>query len=157
AAGELRLAAADVLEPLVRAEGAASALVRVLETRAALSDALPSKLAALAEAAEVANRDLRDPKRGIELAGRGPEPPMDGAEAGAGGGIGLGERLSAAPADAGRGAAALLRALGDRDTAHPVVASLARRTGEALVRSGDVAGALAVFRRALASEPSSSE
>src|SRR5262249_3591732 len=61
AAGDLRLAAADVLEPLVRAEGGAPSLVRVLETRAALADALPQRLAALAEAAEVASRDLRDP------------------------------------------------------------------------------------------------
>jgi tetratricopeptide (TPR) repeat protein len=154
-AGELRLAAADVLEPIARAEGSASALVRVLEARAALAEDARSRLAALAEATDLAHRSLRDARRAVELAARG-----------------LGEALAAslddvpmwvervevsAGGDAARRASALREALGDRAVDHAVIALLARRAGEALVASGEVADALAVYRRALAFEPSSPE
>jgi tetratricopeptide (TPR) repeat protein len=67
------------------------------------------------------------------------------------------ERMSAGTGDAARRAAALRDALGDRAVDGPELSFLARRAGEALVAAGDVAGALAVLRRALAFEPSSVE
>jgi golgin subfamily B member 1 len=157
AAGELRLGAADVLEPLVRAERVFPALVRVLETRAALADDVAVRLSAIAEAAELCSRELSDVRRAIELAGRGIEIVIDAAIDEVPSWIMLVERLSALPDHVSLGAEALQKALGARGTEHPMLGHLARRAGEALVRSGDVAGAISVFRRALASEPSSPE
>src|SRR5262249_41221872 len=71
AAGDLRLVAADVLEPIARAEGAAPVLVRILEARAALLDDPRRRLLALEEAADLCHQGLRDPKRAVELAARG--------------------------------------------------------------------------------------
>jgi tetratricopeptide (TPR) repeat protein len=155
AAGELRLAAADVLEPLARAESAWTVLLRVLEARAALLDRVEDRLAALHEAALVAHRDLRDAKRAIEIAGRGLELSIEGAEADVPAWIERVEQV--AGADAGRGAAVLRRVLGERAIVGPALSLLARRTGDALAASGDVAGALEVLRRALAADPSSHE
>jgi tetratricopeptide (TPR) repeat protein len=155
AAGELRLAAADVLEPLARAESAWTVLLRVLEARAALLDRVEDRLAALHEAALVAHRDLRDAKRAIDIAGRGLELAIEGAEADVPAWIERVEQV--AGADAGRGAAVLRRVLGERALVGPALSLLARRTGDALAASGDVAGALEVLRRALAADPSSHE
>ncbi len=59
ASGDLRLAAADVLEPIARKEGAAPVLLRVLETRASLSEDPRARLAALEEATERAAGPLK--------------------------------------------------------------------------------------------------
>ena len=155
-AGELRLAAADVLEPLARADGAVPTLVRVLEVRAALSEDPSGRLAALAEAAELSHQALRDPRRATDLAARGLAEALAAALDDVPAWIERVEGLSAG-GDAARRASALRDALGDRAVDHPALALLARRAGEALVASGDVVGALAVLRRALAFEPSSSE
>ncbi len=56
-------------------------LLRVLEARAALLDRVADRLAALHEAALVAHRDLRDPKRAADIAGRGLELAIESAEA----------------------------------------------------------------------------
>jgi tetratricopeptide (TPR) repeat protein len=156
-AGELRLAAADVLEPIARAEGSAPALVRVLEARAALEVDPRRRLAALQEAAELAHRSLRDARRAVDLAGRGLGEALAAALDEVPAWIDRIEELSAGAGDVTRRAAALRDALGERPIESPVLALLGRRAGEALVASGDVAGALAVFRRALAFEPSSPE
>ena len=155
AAGELRLAAADVLEPLARAESAWTVLLRVLEARAALLDRVEDRLEALHEAALVAHRDLRDSKRAIDIAGRGLELSIEGAEGDVPAWIERVEQV--AGADAGRGAAVLRRVLGERAIVGPGLSLLARRAGDALAASGDVAGALEVLRRALAADPSSHE
>ncbi|MEP7123997.1 MAG: tetratricopeptide repeat protein, partial [Byssovorax sp.] len=155
AAGELRLAAADVLEPLARVEGAWTVLLRVLEARAALLDRVDDRLAALHEAALVAHRDLKDSKRAIDIAGRGLELAVEGAAAEVPSWIERVEQV--AGADAARGAAVLRRVLGERPIVGPALMLLARRTGDALAASGDVAGALEVLRRALAADPSSHE
>ena len=155
AAGELRLAAADVLEPLARAEGAWTVLLRVLEARAALLSRGEDRLAALQEATLVAHRDLRDAKRAVELAGRGLELAIETAEADVPAWIERVEQVSGA--DAVRSAGVLRRVLGERAIVGPALSLLARRTGDALAASGDVAGALEVLRRALDAEPSSHE
>jgi golgin subfamily B member 1 len=155
ASSDQRLAAAAVLEPLARAEGAFGSLVRVLEARGALDEGTEARLAALAEASELSGRELRDPKRAIELAGRGLELAVDAEPSAVPAWIARVEELSSASGAAESGALALRRALGEREPSHPALGLLARRAGEALVRAGDVSGALEVFRRALAAEPSS--
>lgn len=157
ASSDQRLAAAAVLEPLARAEGAFSALVRVLDARSALAEDTGARLAALAEASAISGRELRDPKRAIELAGRGLELAVEAAPAEVPAWIARVEDLSSAAGAAESGALALRRALGEREPSHPALGLLARSAGEALVRAGDVSGALDVFRRALAAEPSSPE
>jgi tetratricopeptide (TPR) repeat protein len=156
AAGDLRLAAADVLEPIARAEGSTSTLVRVLEARAALLDDPARRLLALEEAAELCHQGLRDPKRAVELAARGLGEALAASLDAVPAWVDRVDRLSAG-GDAARRSAALRDALGDRAVDHPALALLARRAGEALVQSGDVTSALAVYRRALAFEPSSPE
>jgi tetratricopeptide (TPR) repeat protein len=155
AAGELRLAAADVLEPLARAESAWTVLLRVLEARAALLPSVEERLAVLHEAALVAHRDLRDAKRAVDLAGRGLELAIEASEGDVPAWIERVEQVSGA--DATRSAGVLRRVLGERAIVGPALSLLARRTGDALAASGDVAGALEVLRRALAAEPSSHE
>ncbi len=155
-AGELRLAAADVLEPIVRAEGAVPALVRVLETRAAIVDDPRRRLAALEEAADLCHQGLRDAKRAVDLCARGLVEALGAALDDVPAWVERIDRLSAG-GDAARRAAALRDALGGRAIDHPALALLARHAGEALVQSGDVTGALAIYRRALGFEPSSPE
>ena len=156
AAGDLRLAAADVLEPIARAEGSAPTLVRVLEARAALLDDPARRLLALEEAADLCHQSLRDPKKATELAARGLGEALATSLAAVPAWVDRVDRLSAG-GDAARRAAALRDALGDRPVDHPALALLARRAGEALVQGGDVTSALIVYRRALAFEPSSPE
>jgi Tfp pilus assembly protein PilF len=155
AAGELRLAAADVLEPLARSEGAWTVLLRVLEARAGLLADATERLAALREAVLVAHRDLKDAKRAVDLAGRGLELALDAAPGDVAPWIERVEQV--AGADATRSAVVLRRVLGDRSIEGAALLLLARRTGEALAASGDVVGALEVLRRALASAPTSHE
>ena len=155
-AGDLRLEAADVLEPIARLEGSAPALVRVLEARAALLGDPRQRLAALEEAAELSHAALRDPRRAVDLAARGLGEALEHAREAVPAWIGRVEDLSTG-GDVARRAAALREALGERVLDSAEIGLLARRAGEALVASGDVAGALSVFRRALAYEPSSPE
>ncbi|APR81973.1 DNA double-strand break repair Rad50 ATPase [Minicystis rosea] len=155
AEGELRLAAADVLLPIARAEDSAATVVRVLEARAALLPDAGARLAALTEAVVVAHESLGDARRALDFAARGLREALA---------HGLDEvptwidrvaQLSVG--EAARRAAVLREALGERAIDGEVIGLLARRAGEALVASGDVASALAVLRRALAFEPSSPE
>jgi lipopolysaccharide biosynthesis regulator YciM len=150
-AGELRLAAADVLEPIARAEAAPAALVRVLEARAALLDDAGARLLALDEAAELAHTGLRDARRALDLGGRGLVEALAHALSDVPRWIERVEHLSGG--DVARRGAVLRDALGERTLDDDVIGLLARRAGEALVASGDVTGALSVFRRALAYEP----
>lgn len=152
-AGEHRLTAAGVLEPVYRGEGNAQGLLRVLDIRAQLSPIVQDRLAALEEAADVAATVSRD--KAVEIVARG-----------------LGEAVASdepiAPwlerfdrhaegLDGKKRAALLGKALGEREITSPELLALARRVGEEQAASGDVAGALASFRRALAYEPTSHE
>ncbi|WP_437809205.1 tetratricopeptide repeat protein [Sorangium sp. So ce1078] len=165
-----RLAACAVLEPIARAEGAAQLLVRVLETRAEIAPvtwapgaAAPApadvrgRLAALEEAAAVAERELRDPKKALDLAARGLALATASAPEQLARWIAEVERLTEHGSESARRAPTLAGALGDRAVDSPALSHLARRAGEALLASGDVTQALALYRRALAFEPSSRE
>ncbi|WP_437925061.1 tetratricopeptide repeat protein [Sorangium sp. So ce291] len=165
-----RLAACAVLEPIARAEGAAPLLVRVLETRAEIAPvvwtpgaAAPApadvsgRLAALEEAVGIAERELRDPKRALDLAARALALATAAAPERIARWVTEVERLTEHGSESARRAPALAGALGDRAVDSPALSHLARRAGEALLASGDVTQALALYRRALAFEPSSSE
>ncbi|MGK3959599.1 tetratricopeptide repeat protein [Sorangium sp. So ce118] len=165
-----RLAACAVLEPIARAEGAAPLLVRVLETRAEIAPvvwtpgaAAPApadvsgRLAALEEAVGIAERELRDPKRALDLAARALALATASAPERLARWVAEVERLTEHGSESARRAPALAGALGDRAVDSPALSHLARRAGEALLASGDVTQALVLYRRALAFEPSSSE
>lgn len=151
-----RSVAADVLEPIARSEGAAALLTAVLDVRAATS-AGAERRAALAEGATIAAAELRDPKRATDLAEKGLVSALDEAMDEVPAWIHRVEELAAGPGEAKRKAAALRAALADRTVDHASLSLLARRSGEALAAAGDVAGALAALRRALAYEPSSND
>ncbi|WP_437304237.1 tetratricopeptide repeat protein [Sorangium sp. So ce388] len=165
-----RLAACAVLEPIARGEGAAPLLVRVLETRAEIAPvvwtpgaAAPApadvsgRLAALEEAVGIAERELRDPKRALDLAARALTLATASAPERLARWVTEVERLTEHGSESARRAPALAGALGDRAVDSPALSHLARRAGEALLASGDVTQALALYRRALAFEPSSPE
>jgi tetratricopeptide (TPR) repeat protein len=154
--GDHRLAAAAVLEPLYRAEDSTGGLVRVLDLKAQLSENAKDRLDALAEAMAVSASHPQEKTRAIEFAARGL------GEAVVGGAPLLPwlqrvDRLAEMGVDPKRLAALLGKALGDRAITSQELLDLARRVGEALAKSGDVASALAVYRRALDFEPSSGE
>ena len=154
--GDDRDLAADILEPIARAEGNAKALARVIEARAA-SRSGAARLALLEEAATVLADSGKEPKLALALAGRA----LDDAtrhvrgriEACVARVVDLGAR-GAPPADV---AALLVSALGDTPVDDSALALLARRAGEAARAAGDVETALASFRRALAFDPTSAE
>ncbi|HKQ71046.1 MAG TPA: hypothetical protein VJT73_16985, partial [Polyangiaceae bacterium] len=151
---DVRLSAASLLEPAYRSEGAAPQLVRVLEVRADSAPTPELRLALFDEATEIALRDLRDPERALELAGRAlHEAPFEAPLLGAR--LEAIDRIAEGAGDAARLAAILSSALGDRPIDSAALLDLAKRTGQALVSAGDRSGALSVFRRALAFEPSS--
>ncbi|WP_438023835.1 tetratricopeptide repeat protein [Sorangium sp. So ce233] len=165
-----RIAACAVLEPIARAEGAAPLLVRVLETRAEIAPAawaegapaalaadVRGRLAALEEAVGIAERELRDPRRALDLAARGLALATAAAPERLSRWVAEVERLTEHGSESARRAPALAGALGERAVDSAPLSHLARRAGEALLASGDVTQALALYRRALAFEPSSPE
>jgi tetratricopeptide (TPR) repeat protein len=172
ASGPQQLFAASVLEPVAKSEGATALRVRLLEVRGSLSATADERLRALAEATSLAETELGDVKRALEIAGRALRSAVEGSTAPAGGALDQPssdpvrpeevkawvervERLGASDA-AGR-AEALSKALGEREITSPLLADLARRAGEALTASGEPARALAILKKALAFSPSSPE
>jgi tetratricopeptide (TPR) repeat protein len=154
AAGETRLFAADVLEPIYRAEGASAGLVRVLEARAELGSA-EAALSALAEALDIAENKLGSVDQALELAGWGLERAVAlGGDVQ--GWLAHVERLSGAGNGQWR-AIFLADALGARAVDTPELFELARLAGAALADAGDLPRAIELYRRALAYAPSSRE
>jgi tetratricopeptide (TPR) repeat protein len=150
---EHRLAASAVLEPIYRGEQNAQGLLRVLEIRAAASPVVYDRLAALAEASEVAGSISKD--KAIEIIARGlaeavqnQEPIRAWMDRFRNGSEGV---------DPKRRAALLGKALGEAPIAGDDLLGLAVLVGEESYAAGDVAASLAAYRRALAYEPSSAE
>ncbi|EYF00893.1 tetratricopeptide repeat protein [Chondromyces apiculatus] len=126
--------------------------------RAPLSaETVALRLSAIEEAVGIAERDLRDGKRALGLAARGLALATSMLPARLAFWAAEVERLTEGPGEGARRAAVLAEALGDRPVNSPELIHLAQRTGEALAANGDMGGALAVYRRALAHEPSSAE
>lgn len=153
AAGEHRLAAASVLEPIYRHDDEIAGLLRVLDIRAQLSPVVQDRLAALEEAADVAISVSRE--RALEVVGRGLAESVEHGEPLA---PWLGRfDLFAGDTDHKRRAAVLGKALGEHPITSDELLALAKRVGEEHAASGDVGAALTALRRALAYEPASSE
>ncbi|MEO8901982.1 MAG: tetratricopeptide repeat protein [Polyangiaceae bacterium] len=157
AAGDARLAAADVLEPLLRREEPGTGLVRVLETRAEFSDDHQAALRAWDEATAICETCLNDATRALEFAGRALavavlHEPGQIIER-----LAVVNRLAAASGDSGRRAALLSDALGSGPLDSPGRVELAKAAGEALAAAGDLPRAVETFRRALAQDSSSQE
>lgn len=155
AAGEHRVSAAYALEATYRAENNVQGLLRVLDVKATLSPMTDERLAALDEAVGVASTSAEHRPRALELAGRGLAEavaaiePLDSWI----------ERVRALSQDGDvqRRAAIFETALGERAIDSQALFVLARHTGEALTDAGDVQAAIAVYRRALAFDPSSND
>lgn len=150
---EHRLAASAVLEPIYRGEKNAQGLLRVLDIRAQSSPIVHDRLAALEEAARVAETVSKD--KAVEFVARGLAEAVESAEP-----IRPWvERFQAAATelDAKRRSAFLSKALGEHEVNSHELLGLAMLVGEESANAGDVAAALAAYRRALAFEPSSPE
>ncbi len=150
---EHRLAAAAVLEPIYRGEQNAQGLLRVLDIRASSSPIVQDRLAALEEAARVAEGVSKD--KAIEIAARGLAEAVESSEP-------IGRWLHrfmqlAEGIEPKRRAAFLFKALGDRPIDTQELLGLAINVGEESAAAGDVAAALAAYRRALTYDPTSAE
>jgi tetratricopeptide (TPR) repeat protein len=157
AVGDQRLAAAHVLEPVYRREGATGPLLKLLELRGSLAEDIDDRLGALREAAELAaGAGASESSRAAETAGRGL------AEAAAGQRpfqewLDRLDRVAGPGTDPKRRALLLGRAIGTREVTSPELSTLAKKAGEAHAASGDAPAAIELYRRALAFEPQSSE
>ena len=155
AAGDHRVAAASALEPIYRAEESTAGILRVLEVKASLSLATDERLAALDEAARVAASSEQHRAHALDFAGRGlaeataADEPLESWI----------ERVLMLSGDGEikRKAAIFAKALGERAVDGQSLLLLASHAGDAFAAAGDVQAALAVYRRALAYDPSSSE
>ncbi|MBS2011556.1 MAG: tetratricopeptide repeat protein [Deltaproteobacteria bacterium] len=153
AAGEHRLDAADVLEPIYRREDDVTGLLRVLDIKATLSPIVQDRLAALEEAADAAISVSRE--KALDIVARGLAEAVESEEA-----IGpwLGRfDLFAGDTDRKKRAEILGKGLGDHAVTSKELLLLAKRVGEEHAAAGDVNAALVVLRRALAFEPGSTE
>ena len=150
--GEARLAAADVLEPLLRREQPGTSLVRVLETRAELGPDPRAALAALDEASALSEGVLKDATKALECAGRALALALDHAPAELPARLENVRRLAMLSGDTARSAQLLRTALGERPLDSAALIDLAKVTGDALAHAGDIPNALLTYRRALAQE-----
>ncbi len=150
---EHRLAASAVLEPIYRGEQNAQGLLRVLDIRASSSPVVQDRLAALDEACRVAESVSKD--KAIEIAARGLAESVESQEP-------IGPWLArfmelAEGIEPKRRAAHLAKALGERPIDSQELLGLAVNLGEESAAAGDVAAALAAYRRALAYDPTSAD
>jgi tetratricopeptide (TPR) repeat protein len=157
ALGDHRLAAARVLEPLYRREGAGGALLKVLELRGALAADLEERLEALRETADLAaSAGAAEAPRAVDAVGRGL------AEAVAGNRplrewLNRLDRVAGPGTDAKRRAAILGGAIGEHEVTSDELSALAKFAAEANAAAGDAQAAIALYRRALSFEPESAE
>jgi tetratricopeptide (TPR) repeat protein len=153
ALGDHRLAAARVLEPVYRREGAAGPLSKMIELRGQLSTDVDERLTALGEACDLAAGET---SRATDLAGR-----ALGEAVAAGRPISPWlerlDRFAGPGTDPKRRAAILGKAIGDREVTSDEMSVLAKRAAEAHAAAGEVATAIALYRRALAHDPHSPE
>jgi tetratricopeptide (TPR) repeat protein len=153
--GDNRLAAARVLEPVYRREGAVGPLLKILELRGSLAPDVDERLGAFREASDRA-AGASETTRAADLVGRALAEAVAESRP-------LGEWLERLERVAGpatepkRRAAILLKAIGDREVVNDDLSALAKKAAEAHAESGDVQTAIALYRRALAFEPHSSE
>jgi tetratricopeptide (TPR) repeat protein len=155
ALGDHRLAAARVLEPVYRREGAVAPLLKILELRGSLATDVDERLAALREGADLAAGSSETTRAG-DIAGKGLAEAV-AADRPLGEWLERLDRVAGPETEPKRRAAILLKAIGDREVTSEELGTLARKTAEAHAESGDVQTAIALYRRALAFDPHSSE
>jgi tetratricopeptide (TPR) repeat protein len=153
AAGDHRLAAAAVLEPVYRRDDDVTGLLRVLDLKAQLSPIVQDRLAALEEAADTAISVSRE--KALDIVARGLAEAVESSES-------LKPWLGrfdmfAGDTDHKKRAAILGKGLGEHPVTSDELSVLAKRVGEEHAASGDVGAALTALRRALAYEPASTE
>jgi hypothetical protein len=154
---EHRIAAADVLEPIYRAEGNARGLLLILRARAASTADTAIRLRILDEAATLLDRDLGETAEALGVAGGALREAVAHELAAIEPWVNRVQELSAKGDDPSALAAILARALGERGVDDPHLFALACRTGDALLAAGESAAALAVLRRAIAFDSTSPE
>lgn len=152
---KVRLEAGEILEPLFRAEKKWDRLLELLELRATMAGHLLERLTFLEEAVELAEKQLKDPVKAIELcrsalhAAAATDRRMLPAWL---------ERLQRfAQGRSDRIAEILLEVLGEGDRLEPELADFAVAAAEALVAAGNYGRARALLERALAEDPTSPE
>lgn len=150
-------AAAIILEPIYRAEGAHSGLVKVLETRAMATEDPGDRMVLLAEAVQIADAELKNPARALPLAGWGLREAVDYQPESVGPWLAHLRHLTEAAGDPTILAQLLTEVLGDREVDSAPLLELAIATGDALMACGEWDAAGAVFRRGLLHDPSSPE
>jgi tetratricopeptide (TPR) repeat protein len=153
--GDLRLEAADVLEPTYRAENSPAGLVRVLEARADLAPEVTARLGAFDEALWLLESELGDREHALVIAGRALKLAVRMAPNALAEWLGRLQALAAVGSDPAARAQVFVDALGDQEVTSPDLLELARSTAEALVVTGDITRAVEVYRRALSYDPSS--
>jgi thioredoxin-like negative regulator of GroEL len=156
-AGEGRLAAARVLEPVYRMERAAAPLLKILELRGSLEPKAEDRLEAWRDMADLAvTLGAREAGRGVEAVARGL------AEAAASGRplrpwLDRLVVIAAPAADPKRFAAILASAIGDLAVTSEELRDLASLAAEAQADCGEARSAVELYRRALAFEPQATE
>ncbi len=150
-----RLAAAEVLEPLYRAEKATAGLVRIYELRAGSLPETTGRLAALQAAIEVCEGDAQYQSRALDLAGRLLSERVSA-------GLPIDDALDAflrigELADPKRRGNLLSRAIEGVAVDAADRFRLAVKAGDELAIGGELPAAIEVYRRALAFDPTSSE
>lgn len=155
--GDARLKAAAVLERVYRREDPGLALLRVLETRGELEPTPEARLAALAEAVRIAKEKLGNPERALEIASRGLREAVLHRRSAIPEWLGWVQEFAGELGDLPGRARHLMAALDEHPVDDDSTLLLARAAGEAALAAGDVHGAVAAYRRALAYRPSSSE
>jgi tetratricopeptide (TPR) repeat protein len=151
---EVRLAAANLLEPLYAGEEPSVGLLRVLDARADGAGDVTARLDAARRAVELAEA-LRDAERALEIAARALADAVREASAEVDEWLGLVSRLGANNHE--RRARLLFAALGGRSVDSRSLFELARAAGDAANAAGDLPHAIEVYRQALAFDPSSRE
>ncbi len=146
----LELDAADVLEPLYRAEGNAPELVQLLQTRAAASADVDQRLEALSEAVSVAEQTHLDNESILEMAGRALQIAAEERPSLISPWLARVRTYTENADNHARLSSLLQRALGERPIDNPALLELARDAGDALAAAGEVELAVATYRRALA-------
>ncbi|MDX2052164.1 MAG: tetratricopeptide repeat protein [Polyangiaceae bacterium] len=148
------LAAADILEPIYRSEAAAAGLVKVLSVRGKLEADLHARFEALYEAMTLAQRDLGDPDRALDLAGQGLNLAVEMGQ-GIPSWLERVTRLADVVGSAAAKAQVLSHALGKHAVQSDDMLELCRLTGEALANASELDAAVEVYRRALEFAPAS--
>ena len=146
------LGAADILEPIYRAEASRGGVMRILSARAARTTSTQERLAAIREALGLAQSLPSEQPRALDLVRRGITEVLE-----------LGEPVlpwldqlrKLVPDDAVRRGEVLFRVMTARAADAKNAFLVARAAGDALVQADDVERALVAYRRALELSPGS--